>query len=173
MAIASNEALVDRAREMVAMLRGKSARAEADRRMSAEIHGAFMDAGFYRIFQPARFGGLELEYAAIVDIAAELGRGCGSSAWVFTNLAQPGIINGMKDPRAQEELWADDPETLCATAHPGRDSSVTPVDGGIVVDGVWQAASGIDFSDWVNLQIFLRPEDGPAENRFAMLPKSD
>jgi 3-hydroxy-9,10-secoandrosta-1,3,5(10)-triene-9,17-dione monooxygenase len=165
--------LVETARGLAPALRERSARAEADRRMPDETHRAFMEAGLYRIFQPIRFGGLELDYPAIVDVAAELGRGCGSSAWIFTNLTQPGIINGMKDPRAQDELWADNPETLCATAHPGPNSTVTPVDGGIVVDGVWHSASGIDFADWINLQIFLRPEDGPAEHRFAMLPKSD
>ena len=167
------EALTAAARDMVPQLRARARQAETDRRMPEETHRAFADAGFYRIFRPARFGGLELDYPVIVDIAAELGRGCGSSAWVFTNLAQPGIINGMKDPRAQEELWADDPDTLCATAHPGPDSSVSKVDGGIVVDGVWHSASGVDFADWMNLQIFLRPEDGPTEHLFAMLPKSD
>jgi 3-hydroxy-9,10-secoandrosta-1,3,5(10)-triene-9,17-dione monooxygenase len=167
------EALAERARALAPALREQAARAEKDRRLPDETHRAFTDAGFYRIFQPARFGGAELPYPAIVDIAAELGRGCGSSAWVFTNLAQPGLINGMKDPRAQEELWADNPDTLCATAHPGASSTVTKVDGGIVVDGAWHAASGIDFADWVNLQVFLRPEGGPAEHRFAMLPKSD
>ena len=74
---------------MAPILRGKAVQAELDRRMPDETHRAFMEAGLYRIFQPARFGGLELEYAAIVDIAAALGEGCGSSAWVFTNLAQP------------------------------------------------------------------------------------
>jgi 3-hydroxy-9,10-secoandrosta-1,3,5(10)-triene-9,17-dione monooxygenase len=167
------EQLLRQACDLVPALRQRAGPAEADRRMALETHAAFLAAGFYRIFQPARFGGLELEYATIVHLAAELGRGCGSSAWVFTNLAQPGIINGMKDPKAQEELWADDPDTLCATAHPGSSSTVTQIDGGILVDGLWHAASGIDFADWVNLQIFLRPESGPAEHRFAMLPKSD
>ncbi len=169
----STDALVRAAAEMVPRLRQLAGPAEKARRMPDETHLAFVEAGFYRIFQPARFGGFEMDYSTLVDIAAELGRGCASSAWVFTNLAQPGIINGMKHPRAQEELWADDAETFCATAHPGRNSTVTPVDGGIVVDGVWHAASGIDFADWVNLQIFLRPENNAAEHRFAMLPKSD
>ena len=166
-------ALVGRAGDMVPALRDRAVQAEKERRMPDETLRAFRDAGFLRMFQPERFGGLELDYSNIVDIAAELGRACGSSAWVFTNLTQPGIINGMKDPRAQEELWGDNPETLCATAHPGPKSTVTRVDGGIVVDGEWHSSSGIDFAEWVNLQIFLRPDDGPAEHRFAMLPESD
>ena len=167
------DALAERARAMVPALRDRAVGAEKARRMPDETHRAFRDAGFYRLFQPARFGGAELPYRAIVDIAAELGRGCGSSAWVFTNLTQPALTNAMKDPRAQEEMWADNPDALCATAHPGGESSVTPVDGGIVVNGAWHAASGIDFADWVNLQVFLRPEGGPAEHRFAAVPKSD
>lgn len=169
----SREELLQRARDMVPVLRERAAQAEKDRRISDETQAAMVEAGFYRIFQPKAFGGFEMDYTTTVDIAAELGRGCGSSAWVFTNLAQHGIINGVKDRRAQEEMWGDNPDTLCASAHPGRDGKATPVDGGYVVDGVWHFSSGIDFADWVNLQLMLRPEDGPAEHRFAQVHKSD
>ena len=41
---------------------------------------AFVDAGLYRIFVPKHWGGYEMDYTTSIDIAAELGRGCGSSA---------------------------------------------------------------------------------------------
>jgi len=56
--------LVETARGLAPALRERSARAEADRRMPDETHRAFMEAGLYRIFQPIRFGGLELDYPA-------------------------------------------------------------------------------------------------------------
>ncbi len=171
--IPSREQILQRARDMVPALRERAAAAENARRIPDETQDAFVEAGFYRIFQPKRYGGFEMDYTLTVDIAAELGRGCGSSAWVFTNVAQHGIINGMKDPRAQEEMWGDNPDTLCASAHPGKDAKITRVDDGFMVDGTWHFSSGIDFSDWVNIQLFLRPEDGPAEHRFAQVHKSD
>jgi 3-hydroxy-9,10-secoandrosta-1,3,5(10)-triene-9,17-dione monooxygenase len=165
--------LIERARELVPVLRERAAAAETNRAVPAETHAEFQDAGFYRIFQPEAFGGLEMDVGLLVDLAAELGRGCGSSAWIFTNIAVHGLINGMKDPKVQQELWGDDPRTVIASAHPGKDAHIEVVDGGLLVDGIWNYSSGIDFAGWVNLQIFLRPEDGPAEHRFALVPKSD
>jgi 3-hydroxy-9,10-secoandrosta-1,3,5(10)-triene-9,17-dione monooxygenase len=169
----SQDVLRQRARELVPVLRERSAADEGARRMSDATQQAFLDAGFYRILQPRPWGGFEMDYTMSVDIAAELGRGCGSAAWIFTNLAQQAMVNGMKSPAAQEDIWADGSEGLCASAFPGREARITRVDGGFEVDGVWNYASGLDFAAWVNLQLFLRPEDGPAEHRFASVHKSN
>ncbi len=165
--------LIRRAADMVPSLRQRAADAEAGRRMPDETQREFVEAGLYRIFMPKRWGGYEMDFTTIIDIAAELGRGCGSSAWVFTNVSQHGLINGLKSARAQEEMWADNPDSLSASAHPDRGAKITMTDGGVIVDGVWHFSSGIDFVDWVNLQLFLRPDDGPAEHRFAAVHKSD
>ncbi len=42
-----------------------------------------------------------------------------------------------------------------------------------MVDGTWRFSSGIDFASAVNIQLFLRPDDGPAEHRFALVHQSD
>jgi len=165
--------LIRRAQELVPVLRGRAEDTEKNRGIPAETHAEFQEAGFYRIFQPETFGGLEMDIGLMVDLAAELGRGCGSSAWVFTNIAVHGLVNGMKDPKAQEELWSNDPRTVIASAHPSKNAHVEVVDGGLLVDGVWNYSSGVDFADWVNLQIFHFPQDGPAEHRFALVPKSE
>ncbi|NQV57062.1 MAG: acyl-CoA dehydrogenase family protein [Rhodospirillales bacterium] len=165
--------LIKRAQELVPLLREKAFETEQNRHLSDDIHQKFIDAGFYKIFQPKKFGGLEMDVGIIVDIAAELGRGCGSAAWIFTNVAVHGLINGMKDAKAQEELWGTNPDTIIVSAHPGKDAHVEVVDGGLQVDGIWNYSSGVDFADWVNLQIFLTPEDGPAEHRFSLVPVSE
>ncbi len=167
------EEFIRRAREIAPALRERAAAAEAERRISDETHRAFVDAGFYRILQPRRHGGHETDLGLMVDIAAELGRGCGSSCWIFTNVAMQALVNGMKDPRAQQEVWGDDTNALTASANKSAEATVEIVDGGIVVDGVWNYSSGVDFAEWINLQIFLRPENGPPEHRFAAVHKSD
>ena len=47
------------------------------------------------------------------------------------------------------------------------------VDGGIVLNGLWSFASGIDFVDWENLQVFIPKEGGPPNHRFVLVPKQD
>ncbi len=171
--IPSREDLLQRARDLVPVLRMRAHQAELDRRLPDATHRAFVDAGFYRIFQPRRWGGYEMDYTTSIDIAAELGRGCGSSAWIFTNLVQQNLVNAMKEPRAQEEQWADDADALTSSAFAAPDATIRRVDGGFVVDGVWRFSSGIDFASAVNIQLFLRPDDGPAEHRFALVYKAD
>src|SRR5690348_10703538 len=68
---AAEAALIDRARELAPTLRERAAAAEAMRRIPDETHAAFRDAGFYRVFQPARYGGLEARYGLHTLLAAE------------------------------------------------------------------------------------------------------
>lgn len=169
----TREEFVERASALVPALRARAATAEQDRRMSEETHEDFLAADLYRIFQPKRFGGYEMDLGLMVDVAAEVGRGCGSSAWNLTNIAVQGWIQGMHLPEVQEEIWADNPKALIASSFPGKGSSVKWVDGGLVVDGLWSFASGVDFADWNNLQIFVPREGGPPDHYFGLVPKSE
>ena len=168
-----HEELVGRARDLVPVLRDRAAIPDRTRTVPRETHDAFVEAGFYRILQPARYGGFETDLATMIDIAAELGRGCGSSTWVFTNLVMQSWINGRKDRRAQEELWADDADAQTASSFPDRAAEVREVEGGFTVSGEWRYSSGIDFASWNNLQLFLKPEKGPPFVAFAMVPETD
>jgi 3-hydroxy-9,10-secoandrosta-1,3,5(10)-triene-9,17-dione monooxygenase len=109
----------------------------------------------------------------MVELGAELGRGCGSSAWVFTNLAGQSTIVGMHHPRAQEDVWGDTPDALVASSFPAAGATVRRVDGGVVLNGTWSFASGIDFAQWQNLQLFIPTETGPPQHRFALAPRAD
>ena len=164
---------IARAQELVPALRERAATTEAERRVPDATHQAFLDAGFYRMFQPKPYGGYEMDLALMVDVAAETGRGCGSSTWNLTNIAVQGWIQGMHVPKVQEEIWGDNPDALIASAFPGKGASAKRVDGGMLVDGTWSFASGVDVADWNNLQIFLPQEAGPPEHYFALVPKSD
>lgn len=68
-------ALIDRARELVPSIREHGPSAEEHRRMPDETIRAFKEAGLYRIYQPARFGGYEAGPRLCLDVAAEIGRG--------------------------------------------------------------------------------------------------
>jgi 3-hydroxy-9,10-secoandrosta-1,3,5(10)-triene-9,17-dione monooxygenase len=169
----SRDEILQRARAMVPMLRERALQAERDRVVPAETHRAFQEAGFYKLFQPARFGGYEMPIGMMVEVAGELGRGCGSSAWIFTNLAVQNWIIGMHQPQAQEDVWGSDPGALAASSFPTQGGTGRYVDGGLVLNGIWSFASGIDFVQWENLQCFIPKEQGPPDHRFVLVPKSD
>lgn len=165
--------LVARAQALVPHLRERAVQTERDRTIAAATHSAFVEAGFYRIHQPRRFGGFEMDLSMMIDLAAELGRGCGSSCWIFTNLAIQNFILGTHYPRTQEEVWGPTGRALIASSFPAKGGKVRKVDGGIVADGLWSFASGVDFADWNNMQVFIPQEGGPPQHRFALVPKSD
>ncbi len=167
------KALIDKARTLVPALSERAVQTEKDRRIARATHEAFVAAGFYRIHQPKRFGGSELNLSIMIDLAAELGRGCGSSCWIFTNLAIQNLILGTHYPQTQEEVWGNSGNALIASSFPAKGGKVRRVDGGIVADGLWSFASGVDFADWNNMQVFVPQDTGPPQHRFALVPRSD
>ena len=56
----AERAMIDRAATLAPVLRERAAEAERLRRIPDETEEDFRAAGFYRIYQPARFGGFEM-----------------------------------------------------------------------------------------------------------------
>jgi hypothetical protein len=62
-----------RAREIVPTLRERAQRAEDARMLIRENEQLLHETGLFRIHQPKSFGGMELDFVAIVDIPRRLG----------------------------------------------------------------------------------------------------
>lgn len=171
----TQEKMIARAREIAPVLLQRARQAEQDRAVPRETFELFIDEGFFRIHQPERFGGFGWDIGMMVRLGAELGQGCGSSCWIFSNLAVQNWILGMNNPEAQEDVWGDNPAALVASSFPAKGGKVERADGGLIANGLWSFASGVDFADWNNMQVFVPPVDGegPPEHRFALVPKSD
>lgn len=171
----TREGMVERARACRPALLARAAEASRARSLQRETFEEFVEAGFFRIHQPRRFGGFGWDIGMMVRLGAELGQACGSSAWVFSNIAVQGWVLGMNRPEVQDEIWGRDPGALTVSSFPAKGGRVRRTDGGLVADGLWSFSSGVDFADWNNLQVFVPPEsgDGPPEHRFALVPRSD
>ena len=104
--------VLERAAALVPRLRERAPRAEAQRRLPDETIQEFVRAGLFRVLQPARYGGYELEYGRTqVELGQMLGQACGASAWIQCVLACHAWIVGMFPPAAQEAVWGTDPDT--------------------------------------------------------------
>ena len=66
--------MVARARALIPKLCERASRTEQLRRLPPETERDLHDAGLFRIVQPKRVGGSELDYVALVDCADALGR---------------------------------------------------------------------------------------------------
>jgi alkylation response protein AidB-like acyl-CoA dehydrogenase len=173
--IPSADELVARAAAMAPRMRQRAAATEAQRRVGSESAQEFLDAGFFRVLQPKRYGGYELPFGTHMRIAAELGRGCASSAWVASVVAVHSWIVGMFPLEAQEEVWGTDSAALVATSFLPAGAKAERVANGIVLTGRWKFSSGLDLCQWAIPLIDLPPcePDGKGELGLALIPLSD
>ena len=163
------------ARDIVPILGKRAQQSEDARVLLRETEQLLHEAGLFRFHQPKAFGGMELEFVAVVDITAELARGCPSTAWNVGNLACHHWILGYYDPETQHEVWDANPDALIASSIALAAGRGRKVDGGFVVTGRWPFSSAVDNSDWNMLAVTVLGDDGktPVDWRLCLVPKSD
>jgi 3-hydroxy-9,10-secoandrosta-1,3,5(10)-triene-9,17-dione monooxygenase len=140
------EDLVARAAAMREELRERQAETERRTYYAPDTHQAFTDAGFYRMLQPRRFGGLEHDVETYYRVIMEISRGCPSTGWCLCLGAAHVLQLAAFFPMdAQEAILGDDGHFVAAS----RDlpaGTITPVDGGYRVEGTWNYCSGAPYS---------------------------
>lgn len=121
--------------------------AEKNGQLSDELVQDINDARLIQILQPARLGGLELGFPALVEVGFVLGQYDVSTAWIANILGIHHWWGALTSPQLQDELWADNPHRLFADAFAPMGKGEA-VDGGYLVSGQWPFASGILWSEW-------------------------
>ena len=170
---ADHDELWGRAEQLLPVLRERAAGCETLRRLPDATLRDFHDAGLFRMQQPRRVGGSELEFAAVVNFGALVARACASSAWNLVNLGSHHLLLGMFPPKAQDEVWNVSPDTLIASSFVFPAGRAQRVEGGYVVSGRWPFSSGVDPSDWSMLAGQIAGAEGePPEQRAFLLHKS-
>ena len=138
--------LCARADALVPSLRARAATAERLRRIPDETIQEFKHAGFFRVFVPKRYGGLELDYGPTqIELSSRLGRGCGSSAWVQCVVAVHAWILAMLPEVAQEAVWSSGPDTLLTTAISPLDGTIRRVEGVTLAKAIHPELRGRSF----------------------------
>jgi 3-hydroxy-9,10-secoandrosta-1,3,5(10)-triene-9,17-dione monooxygenase len=169
------EEAMRRARELVPILRERATAAEDARMLIRTNEQLLHESGLFRFHQPRSFGGMELDFVAVVDIPAELARGCPSTAWNVGNVACHHWILGYYDPATQREVWDANPDALIASSIALAAGRARKAEGGFIVDGRWPFSSAVDNSDWNMLAVSVYDGDGrtPIDWRLCLVPKSD
>jgi 3-hydroxy-9,10-secoandrosta-1,3,5(10)-triene-9,17-dione monooxygenase len=167
--------MVARAATLAPRLRESASRSEQLRCLSQDTERELHESGLFRIVQPKRLGGSELDYVALIDCADAMGQGDASVAWTFANLASHHWMLAMFDKRAQDAVWGKNPDTLIASSFIFPAGRARKVDGGYVLRGRWPLSSGVNCSEWNMLASVVSSEDDAdgIEYRIFLLPKSD
>ncbi|MDI5903914.1 acyl-CoA dehydrogenase family protein, partial [Streptomyces sp. 12257] len=132
---------------------------------------ALTEAGFFKLRVPKRYGGYETDTRTLVDVAAELGRADGATAWTTSVYWIPTFMTAMFPDAVQDEVFSTPDVRICGTLSPSAQAAPAP--GGIVVNGKWSFVSGAHHSHWQEIVAVLFGADGPPQPIMALVPIGD
>ena len=166
--------MLDRARALVPAIAARAEACEKLRRLPDDTERDLHRTGLFRMVQPARVGGADLDVGILVDTCAEIARVCPSTAWNLGNLGSHHWMLDYFHPEAQDEIWDASPDVLIATSIIFPAGRCRKVEGGYEVTGRWPLSSGVDNSDWNMLGFMVRERDDgpPVDQRFALIHRS-
>src|SRR5882672_716516 len=123
---------------------------DAARQLVPESMATLVDAGMFRIPQPARTGGYELPLRILADAVTALSEACPSAGWVLMVMGAHHWCMGSFPEAAQDEVFGNGRNGLVAGTLSWQ-GDATPVDNGYRINGRWQFGSGVDQSEWIML----------------------
>ena len=149
-------------------------RIESSRRLPEDVARELACAGFFRIFLPKAYGGLDLTPMEAMEVFEELARADASVAWCIWNGNTHWTAAQLSSDAARTIHANPDVITANSTRASGQ-AQVAP--GGYNVNGRWSLVSGCELATWMVLLCVVhengKPRLNPAgapETRFMLLP---
>jgi len=152
--------LIARARAMIPTLAKRAIEQKHRRSVLPETIADMQAAGLFRVLQPRRWGGYEMDLPTFYEVQLALAQGDMSSAWIYGVCGvHPWFMALLAEPAA-EEVWARDNSTLiCSSLMPaGNAVAAHARDAAIEIIG---AEAALYPSFWNALHGEKRPCGGP------------
>jgi Acyl-CoA dehydrogenases len=168
--------LLERAKAMVPDLRSRIKEVDELRRLPQKTVDELHANGIFKMLDPRRYGGAQLSFREYMAIGSELGRGCGSTAWVVSliNMTKYLVAVSTKEKNHEELFGTDKNINICGVFEP-RKCVIKKVEGGYFIEeGLWGFCSGSLHSDFFALAIPIVNEKGETiDSGTCLLPRSD
>src|ERR1700687_1941628 len=161
-------------RRLLPAIRAKAAETERARRVPDEHVAALREIGFFKLVQPAAFGGDEHDFVVLAELIMDIAEACASTAWVCGLLSAHQWMLGCFAADAQNDVWGRNPDALLCGSYAPACAAVAET-GGYRISGRWSFASGCDNSQWAFCAARLPPktEQGASEPAFFLVPCGD
>ncbi|WP_433327444.1 hypothetical protein [Spirillospora sp. CA-294931] len=148
---------------------------EADRlgRLSDETARALLDTGIVRAGLPENLGGFEFSPRQVIRTIERLSYHDASAGWTMMALQMmTGTTAAYLGAVAAADLFPDvaGGDYALLSGHGTRPGRAVPVDGGFLVSGEWQFASGMALATHIHSAILV---EGTGEPRVLAMPKSE
>ncbi|MFJ2745664.1 acyl-CoA dehydrogenase family protein [Streptomyces sp. NPDC087440] len=169
--IKSAEAL-QKARSLSPLLRTHAPDCEAERRLTEPVVAALAEAGMFKLWLPARYGGTQAGARVLVEVVAALAEGDGSAAWLTSHMAAGTWMAARFPEPARSELLGCPDVRITGVLAPS--AQARPVPGGWRVTGRWPYNSGGSLSTHVMLGCLLTDDAGrTAGQALCAIPAGD
>jgi 3-hydroxy-9,10-secoandrosta-1,3,5(10)-triene-9,17-dione monooxygenase len=164
--------VIARARAMIPALAARSLDGRRARRIPDETIADMQRAGFFRVLQPQRWGGYEMDLNTFYEIQLALAEGDMSTGWIYGVSGVHPWFMALLDDRAAKDVWGKDSSTLiCSSLMPA--GKAVPAEGGFRLSGRWKYASCCDHCDWALLGGMVTADGGgPPAGRVFLLPRT-
>lgn len=149
---------------------------ESGGRLPAALVQCLDQAGLMQLYLPRSMGGPEVDPISSYHVIEEISKVDGSVGWC-TFLSSVGCyFSGWLKADVGRELFGSDPHVRIAASFRAL-GEAQAVDGGYIVTGRWNYASGIDHANWLAVNCLVVDEKGPRltpagvpEDRMFMIP---
>jgi alkylation response protein AidB-like acyl-CoA dehydrogenase len=121
-------------------------RAEAERRLPAEVHQAMFDAGLFGMLVPRKYGGLEVHPIEAMRVWEAVARIDSAAAWNLVMNQAAGCFAAWLPEKGATDLFGDGPTTVAGALFPP--GAAHRHDGGWRVTARTPFASGCDNTNW-------------------------
>jgi alkylation response protein AidB-like acyl-CoA dehydrogenase len=155
--------------ELAPRLDERAADAEAHRRLHDETIAECEP--LWPLVVPTSLGGRGADLGTLLEVTRRLARGCPASAWTISFLIMHSwLVAKLPDAVSAGVLRPERPFALCP-APLAPTGTLRPAEGGYVVNGAWEWATGVSHAEWVLVHGLL---DGPEFSmRFALVRRDD
>jgi len=141
------------------LIESKSAEQRDNRRLSKEVVDALKASGFFTMLLPKQWGGLERKPQDFFREQIRIAEADMSTAWACGIIGVHAFQIALMSQAAQEEVYADDPNTLVSSSYNPVGAKAEMAEGGFMLSGRWGWSSGPDHCTWALLGGVI-PGDG-------------
>ncbi len=164
--------LLDRVEELADRTETFADQIEAERQLPPELVQELAAADIFRLLVPQSLGGRELALPDYLVIVERFARADASTAWCINQAAVAATNAGKVPLELGRKIWGD-PQAIVANGPVARQTAKES-DGGCLLNGRWNFASGCLHANWIMAFAWVLGEDGRGkEVRQFFVPQSE
>jgi len=160
MPLTQNDNFAALVRQLGPQIRAVRVEAEKLRQTPPALADALAEAGLYQMYLPRSVGGPEMSPLTAFHAIEELSRADGSVGWSAMIASVLSFFVGWLAPGVARDMCGD-PADLRMAGSLRPQGGAWPVDGGYLVKGQWNFASGIRNANWLHCTCMVMDGDKP------------